>query len=59
MLGFVVSELSIDKKLQPDLFTLGFDSVTLFWCWAGLSTELDLQSLCVALCLLVYIMDMA
>lgn len=29
MLGFVVSELSIDKKLQLDLFTLAFDSVTL------------------------------
>lgn len=29
MLGFVVSELSVDKKLQPDLFTLAFDSVPL------------------------------
>lgn len=29
MLEFVVSEFSIDKKLQPDLFTLVFDSVTL------------------------------
>lgn len=29
MLGFVVSELSTDKKLQPDLFALAFDSVTL------------------------------
>lgn len=29
MLGFVVSELSIDKNLQPNLFILAFDSVTL------------------------------
>lgn len=29
MLGFVASELSIDQKLQTDLFTLVFDSVTL------------------------------
>lgn len=29
MLGFVVSELSPDKKLQPNLFTLAFDIVTL------------------------------
>lgn len=58
MLGFVVSELSINKKLQPGLFTLAFDSVTLFWCWAGFSIELDLQSWCVALCLVVYTMDM-
>lgn len=29
MLGITVSEVSIDRKLQPDLFTLAFDSVTL------------------------------
>ena len=28
MLGFIVSEVSIDRRLQPGLFTLGFDSVT-------------------------------
>lgn len=28
MLGFIVSEVSIDRTLWPDLFTLAFDSVT-------------------------------
>lgn len=29
MLRFIVSELAVDRRLQPDLFTLAFDSVTL------------------------------